>query len=362
MLLLAAPACHADEDDFAPDYIGERIEVDFEDPEFACPANLEALEEHVAALESYWSRPLSDRLRVSWTSGPAPSCERPGCYKDGLARGPYHYLPHELVHGYLRHAFPRSNLPSFLNEGLAVALSGADVDYQRTLTELLSRPEPLPGEDYFGAGHFARWLLEEYGSEAIARLLDQTEGDDLESAMRSILGESSAAISARYTSESPRYYPGWGVYSCASTGVSVGAPIGAFYKDELSCEHGQSLPFAGDTDTKLGLLWQATRFTVVDAGSYEIEASQPDSTALLFGLVRCLEAPGDPFSSPSGTPSWVRPSFRLRTPIPWELVAANGRSAVDLDAGTYVMWVARSVADWSEAVEEGILFVPRLAP
>lgn len=134
---------------------------------------------------------LYDRGLTGCISGAA------GCFIDGEIHTLWQSIDHELVHAV---AEPLGRPSSFWSEGMAVALSGRT---QRGSTDVTANLDLAPGDlDYYTAGHFVRWLLEEHG-EAGIRVIAAGE-----SFSGSYGFEISEAITD-YEADAPWSYPSW---------------------------------------------------------------------------------------------------------------------------------------------------------
>ncbi|MEM9454555.1 MAG: hypothetical protein AAGF11_10275 [Myxococcota bacterium] len=145
-----------------------------------------------------------------------------GCFSNGEVHTLWQSLEHELVHAVARPAgFPAV----FWDEGIAEALSDRN---ERGEADIMSSLELPPGElpSYRTAGHFVRWLLEEYGPEGIRRIAR-------EEAFSQAYGfELSDAIDD-YEANAPWSYPHWN--PCSGELLSSTGPDTWVVDIEINC-------------------------------------------------------------------------------------------------------------------------------
>ncbi len=203
----------------------------------------------------------------------------------------YDSLPHELVHALV--VTPGSEVP-FIEEGLAEALAGgawiADVsevdDLESiTLAEWLvaSRPDAdtsAVGRYYALAGHFVKWLIDEYGIEALLAWRTMIpDGDDIaaiESSFEEVYGVSLGEVEAQWKSLAPTRIQ-------VGQGACTGAPLPWVSGDswqatlDLDCGDEHTLGPLGFGDAVAPGMIRRVLVDVVRPGEYRLstDASRP---------------------------------------------------------------------------------------
>jgi hypothetical protein len=349
-LLAVGLACGDEPPGFTVDYDGQRIQLDLNGAGFACQGNIRELEAQAEALEDLFGRPLTSKIRIVLTNSPPENCTGSGCYyrDDDTVRGIYTSLSHEIVHAYLAQAFPHTTLPAFLGEGVAVALQGGDVARYLSLADLLATDDTLSASDYLSAGHFVRWLIDEFGIDDVAALLDRIDGGDADdlviAAMEQVFGASFEGLGQRYASESPRTYPGLGPAACgtnAGPNVWVGSSIGL--QADLTCR--TSFGKADAASPPSGELWAPLRLDL-EGGTYSFAAHDA-----AFALIRCNTEPGEYPELPLDHPAWFLGSWSQPWPrIPGGSAVVSDPQTIALDAGLYVLWFGATVQNPAEAL------------
>lgn len=335
LLGLALLGCAGDTEPFSIDYEGERVQVDANSQDFTCERNFELLDEQSLALEALWGREFSTKVRVSWSADPPDGCPGIGCYSAGIAGGPYSSLSHEIGHAYIDQAFPNSTLPSFLSEGLASSSQGRDLTRNMTLAELMATTQLMTDAEYGSAGHFIRWLIDEFGIEALADTIDRIDDPADETVLAALeegLGLSIEEIRSSYD-VSTYLSTGWGPFSCLSiAGPNMWENNEVSLTAELACSSSIGHP---DRDGTGGYLWHPFRLDLSD-GLYTFDGSNAS-----FSLIHCAvdEFPTLPLGHAPGY--WSSASL----PWPWLPGMSNSVTAEvktwSLEAGTYLLWVGR---------------------
>lgn len=189
-----------------------RIGTDYEQP--LCAGDLRYLDDHVSMLERVLGASSDDRVTLYlFETLPEGLCSENAmsCYKrrEDHVLATWFYVEHELVHAVLS----RIGLPDrFFNEGIAEALSGRRTQFgtsRPTQNLALASGE----QDYTMAGHFMRWLGEEYGADRLRRLIarsnDARGRRHALNAFRDVYGISMFEAETRFYGEAPWSYPGW---------------------------------------------------------------------------------------------------------------------------------------------------------
>jgi hypothetical protein len=174
--------------------VTERFEIapDFEGE--PCAGNVPFMEERLAALEALLGVEVEGKIRYYWLENTEHYCphDTTGCVSDDVIVSNWGSFAHELVHAA---ASPLGRASPFLEEGLAVAFQGTNIAVTDGVpSELLGdRPSTSDigarSEFYAVAGHFVRFLYEEYGSEKLIRLYRASEYDDSEARLRGLFAE-----------------------------------------------------------------------------------------------------------------------------------------------------------------------------
>lgn len=161
-LVLALAACEALPE---VEYYGDRIELAVDFPEPVCAGTIADLDAHLDFVETVLVRERDDDpLRVYWLRDDLePWCGdgHTGCFFPGtrVMIASEHSLTHEIVHAVVA----STDSSSFLEEGLAEALSGIGVLHDPRLdtasvSQRLRAPAPNAPTEYAAAQHFVQWL------------------------------------------------------------------------------------------------------------------------------------------------------------------------------------------------------------
>jgi hypothetical protein len=156
-------------------------------PEFAgelCGGNIAFMETRLAAIEALLGIEAPGRIRYNWVEDVDGFCheEAEACAEGATIFGPWKYFEHELVHAAVTGSLGRPK--SFLGEGVAVALSGGSIAPTSVMpSEFLGRTprdsSAVDNRDFYGtAGHFVRFLLDEFGPEKLVQLYRASDYDD----------------------------------------------------------------------------------------------------------------------------------------------------------------------------------------
>lgn len=165
-----------------------------------CAAHLDFLDEHVRRLESVLVAESDDLVDIT-IHGVVPISECGqgffGCFKRGEIHTYWWSVDHEVVHAVHARAGTTS---AFWREGLAEALRGKRTE-RGDASVLDSIGKPGDELDYATAGHFSRWLIEDYGIDHVPAL---ARGEPFDS----IFGVSLEDAAAAYEGSAPWSYPG----------------------------------------------------------------------------------------------------------------------------------------------------------
>ncbi len=176
-----------------------RIGTTFDDP--LCGGDLAWFDSHVENVENLAgvtrSKPVEVYIYGNESSPPCPSTPF-GCYypEEDVAVAIWPYVDHEMVHA----VTGQLQFPSrFWDEGTAQALSenGTHRDPTDTLTVDITHSNKRP--NYATAGHFIRFLYEDFGDEAAQQLV---RGKPVEE----VTGLPLEGLVALYEAEAPHSY------------------------------------------------------------------------------------------------------------------------------------------------------------
>jgi hypothetical protein len=177
------------------------IGTDFDVP--LCPDDLDRIDRHIAFVEDMLDAQSNEKIEIYIYAGSPPRCHEGGysCYDDRrkMIRTNWSDLEHEVVHAIVdRFAEP----PPFWNEGIAVALDRNGTHHGvATVMQSIHVRDSLD-LDYSTAGHFVRWLLDEYDPTHIRPILEGA-------AFEPMYGVPFANTAASYEAERPYAYPPW---------------------------------------------------------------------------------------------------------------------------------------------------------
>lgn len=173
-----------------------------------CAGDFARWEGFIEFAENYLEAPMPDDVQVYvWSNHSFEwetycGADTGGCFSrvEGVdyVLGARNTMEHEFVHALTRHYMTRD---SFFIEGLAEALSNASLFGQYTPTF------PVKGSkrvDYATAGHFTRWLLEEFGT---GPLIQYMKGTSTLANFEQRFAAGVAELIARFFLEAPQAYP-----------------------------------------------------------------------------------------------------------------------------------------------------------
>lgn len=161
----------SDRFDIAPEFDGE-----------LCGGNIAFMEGRLAAIEALLGVEAG-RIRYNWVEDVDGFCREGagGCADGTTIFGPWKHFEHELVHAAVASL---GRAKPFLEEGVAVALSGRSLSPPIMMPSEFLGGKPLesmgPGDQelYGTAGHFVRFLLDEFGPEKLVQLYRASDYDD----------------------------------------------------------------------------------------------------------------------------------------------------------------------------------------
>jgi len=181
--------------------IGDRAVVTFERP--LCRGDIEMIEETLDHIEDSLDvevvSPIEIALWSHYADVVAHCSEGPaGCYINGEVHSLWDVQEHEIVHAV---AAPLGTPEPLWAEGIAEAISGRTRQGQADVGSLVGL-QSYREVDYGTAGHFVRWLLEDYGVEGIRAL-------QREIAFEEVYAMELADAAADYEANAPWSYPHW---------------------------------------------------------------------------------------------------------------------------------------------------------
>ncbi|MEM9455126.1 MAG: hypothetical protein AAGF11_13175 [Myxococcota bacterium] len=200
LLLIGVEACQTDGGRVVTN-IDDRAMVTFERP--LCRGNIAQIEETMAHVEDNLDVQVQSPIEITLWSRYADVADHCwegalGCYRDGEIHTLWYGLEHEIVHAV---AGPLGRPEPLWIEGIAEALSGRTHDGEVDVGSLVGLEDGRDVE-YSTAGHFTRWLLEEYGVEGIRDLARESSFEDT-------YGMELGDAGADYETNAPWSYPHW---------------------------------------------------------------------------------------------------------------------------------------------------------
>ncbi|MEM9459663.1 MAG: hypothetical protein AAGF11_36130 [Myxococcota bacterium] len=200
LLALGFCACGAD-DARVVTHIEDRAVVMFDRP--LCRDDIALIEETIAHVEQSLDVKVEVPIEIAiWNryANVADHCgEGPsGCYTNGEIHTLWQALEHEIVHAV---AAPLGRPEPLWTEGIAEALSNRTRVGHETVDAQLGL-EDSRQVNYSTAGHFTRWLLEEYGVDGLRALARERSFEDA-------YGLNLTDTIADYEARAPWSYPHW---------------------------------------------------------------------------------------------------------------------------------------------------------
>ncbi|MCB9701083.1 MAG: hypothetical protein H6711_04270 [Myxococcales bacterium] len=328
-----------------------------------CEGNIRLLDAHIQWMEENFDGPHDYPLWVYLYGEGATLDMCPvamlgvvaGCWKDPVAHTTWDLSSHELTHAYMSE-INTTALP-YLREGLAEAVSGAVQGGSDQTADVLAEHilEPDVGFGlYQEAGHFMRWLLEVYGSEAVIELYSRADlgisAHELSLAMEASLGVNMDSLLQDYSANALNYYPGLGPYACGE-GEPLAWDKGVVWSGEFSCSDETVIGRYYDEDDEDAEDWRRWRLDVPESGVYEISISGGGGS-----ISRCLSEALDESSLPL-LDEQVQPDWYAKRPLYRPYGTGEGifdSRPVQLDAGTYDLWVVQDRSDTNRLMNVSI--------
>ncbi|MFY0532316.1 hypothetical protein [Nannocystis pusilla] len=170
-------------------FVTDRFEIA---PEFEgelCGGNVAFMEARLAEIEELLGIEARGKIRYNWVEDISGFCpdSASACADGTTIYGPWSLFEHELVHAV---AASMGQAKPFLAEGLAVAFSAPMLAPGSMMPSDWLDFDPLETQgvddaySYATAGHFVRFLYEEFGAEPLTRLYRMSEPDDSEAQLR----------------------------------------------------------------------------------------------------------------------------------------------------------------------------------
>lgn len=246
------------------------VGTDFSDP--LCGYDLPWIDEQIEFTEGMLEASSSKKVEI-YLFGDAPEyCGHEaisGCYdpERKIVVTAWWAAEHEIVHAV---ADRFADASPFWDEGIAEALRL----HRPTIRGFVPVDENADASDSleverFGAGHFVRWGVEEFGPGAVRRVL---QGEPLSDA----LGDSLETLAAEYEAEAPEAYPSWA--PCDYPPLPQTGPQRWSEDVEVSCERPDVTRFSERKRTLL-------RSVELAGGRYEFEVRGTDTWGQILGCV-----------------------------------------------------------------------------
>ncbi len=193
-------------------YHTEHLHIGTEFEETLCAGTIDSLENHVVFLENILETRIDNPLEIYlYEDEPCINREISGCYdyiNDRIMSTPSSAY-HELVHAV---SYRWGGPVDFYSEGVAEAFEGQRTEFSNFL------PSQNLGQDSYNisrstAGHFFRWLYEEYGVAPLKTLFKESRSrssaSNAEWAFEKAYGISIDVVENRYFDKAPESYPGF---------------------------------------------------------------------------------------------------------------------------------------------------------
>jgi hypothetical protein len=249
------------------------IGTDFSDP--LCGYDLPWIDEQIVFVEGMLDAASSDKVEIYLYRDSPPFCGGEpidGCYnpKRDIVVSMWWVVDHEIVHAVVNRF---ADARPFWSEGVAEALRLRRPTVRGWVpVEDNAAAETGRSVEYFGAGHFTRWLIDNHGIAALKRVL---QGASTEEAF----GASLETLAAAYEAEAPEAYPSWA--PCDYPPLPSTGPEQWSETVEVTCERPDVTRFSERKRTLL-------RSVELDGGRYTFEVRGPETWGQLLG---CLTEP-----------------------------------------------------------------------
>lgn len=255
--------------------VDERAVVTFDRP--LCRGNIELIERAIAHVEQSLDVQVEEPIEIAiWNryANVADHCgEGPaGCYTNGEIHTLWQALEHEIVHAV---AAPLGWPEPLWTEGIAEALSARTRDGQDDVVSLVDL-ESYRQVDYATAGHFTRWLLEEYGIEGIRALAREAS---FEQTYQRTLDDANA----EYEANAPWSYPHWS--PCQGQRLDATAQAAWFHEIDVDCDDPWSSAESQSGPTVLRTL------DIEQPGTYRVHFTGVRMVSALVCQLETLSAP-----------------------------------------------------------------------
>ncbi|MEM9454558.1 MAG: hypothetical protein AAGF11_10290 [Myxococcota bacterium] len=236
------------------------IGTDFGDP--LCGHDLPWIDEQIEFVEEMLDASSSDKVEIYLYNDAPEFCGHEaisGCYNPerDIVVSMWSAVDHEIVHAVVdRFADARP----FWDEGIAEALR-LHRPTRRGWVPIEANAAAADGShvEYFGAGHFTRWLIENHGTAAVKRVLQGESTDEA-------LGGSIETLAAAYEAEVPEAYPSWA--PCDYPPLATIGPEQWAEEVEVTCERSDVTRFSERKRTLLRSVELAGgRYTFEDRGT-----------------------------------------------------------------------------------------------
>lgn len=344
--MLGLIACVPDVGDpFVTKYESARLRIGTTFESGLCLGDREMWEAHLSVIEQtldvsrdfVWLLVYDDEEehQIAADCGWNVSISLSGCWDGSVARSILDNVPHELVHAWAA-TVQHTPIPA-LREGIAVAMSGLvpHLGTKDLTVDDLFLTE-FPPEKYTKAGHLVAWLLATYGPKSFMALYTQTTTGmtraEMTTTFLNVLGTSPEDLLLAHENSAKEYYPATGAAACGRGPVVPWKDDAATWPAEGSCEDG---PFFGFETSDW---WQRVTIEVSTPGIYLL-----DPKGRWASLTRCLTTPSDEIELPTLQADGMTGDWLHGTPL-GDLDNAYDDWAdhpIDLDPGTYEVWVER---------------------
>ncbi len=332
--LVATVGCEEQLDLPPLEYSSELTRVGVDSGESMCAGDLAFLDAHVRRIEErigVEARPPIDiyLFRVGETS----ACQGSpfGCYKpeEDIIVSAWQFIDHELVHAVAQDV-PFPSL--FWSEGAAEVFRVRGTrrnETRRLVAEDLNEHRDV---DYYSAGHFSRYLVEEYGWEPYRDLIHAEPFEE-------VYGRSDSDLVSEFVSRAPYAYPPHD--PCPHPVLSAVAGEVDHWNEELSfsCDSQGSTQFEGGFGSA-GPGAAQFRTVTLQSGQYELSLLGGEHVIVAGCQLAELEAP--PAMPSNGD---VANLAEFNQTAVGTLFASGSPHTVNLTAGTYRLQISSGTED-----------------